>query len=111
MPILLASVVAVASGETRKPSAASSKPPAATVQAVATVNQVHSSDGSEDSFWMFAVTALGGRNASIWVHSGADEHVCPTNFASATLLGPAKGGMLYDAQGHKMKLMARGLCT
>ena len=74
-----------------------SKPPAATVQAVVSVNQVYSCGGSEDSFKIFAVSAPIGRNARILVDSGAHEHVCPTNFASATRLGPTKGGMLCDA--------------
>ena len=67
------------------------KPPAATVQAVATVNQFHSSDGRDDSFWMFAVSASSGRNVRVLVDSGADKHVCPMSFASATPLGPAQG--------------------
>ena len=49
-----------------------SKPPAATVQAVATVNQIHSSGGSDDSVWIFAVSAPSGRNARILVDSGAE---------------------------------------
>ena len=49
-------------------------------------NRVHSSGGSDDSFWIFAVSAPSGRNALILADSGP--------------LGPAKGGMLYDAQGH-----------
>ena len=44
--------------------------------------------------------ASSGRNARILVDRGADEHVCPTDFASATLLGPTKGSILYDAQVH-----------
>ena len=55
----------------------------------------------EDSFWIFAVGASSGRNARILVDSGADEHVCPTYFASAT--GPAKGATLYDTQGHMVE--------
>ena len=73
-----------------------SKPSAGTVQASCNSE----SGGSEDSFWIFAVIAPSGRNARILVDSGADKHVCPTNFASATPLGPVKGGMLFDAQGH-----------
>ena len=46
------------------------------------------------------MSAPSGRNERILVDSGADEHAWPTNCASATVLGPAKGGMLYDAQGH-----------
>ena len=42
-------------------------------------------------------------NARILVDSGADEHVCLTSFTTATLLGRAKGGTLYDAQGHKIE--------
>ena len=80
-----------------------SRPPAATVEAVATVKQVHLSGGSEESFWIFAVSSPSGRNARISVDSGAAAHVCPTSFASATPLGPAKGGMLYDAQGHEIE--------
>ena len=45
------------------------------------------------------MNASSGRNAGILVDSGADEHVCPTDFASATHLGPAKGDTFYDAQG------------
>ena len=41
-----------------------------------------------------------GRYARILVDSGLDEHVCPTDFASPTPLGPTKVGTLYDAQGH-----------
>ena len=63
------------------------------------MNQVQSSPLDEDSFWIFAVGASSGRNARILVDRGADEHVCPTDFASATPLGPTKGSMLYDAQG------------
>ena len=67
------------------------KPPAATVQAVATVNQFHSSDGRDDSFWMFAERASSGRNVRVLVDSGADIHVCPMSFASATLIGTNQG--------------------
>ena len=49
-------------------------PPAATIQAVE--------------------SASSERNARNLVDSSADEHACPTNFASATPLRPAKGGML-----------------
>ena len=52
---------------------------------------------------IFAVSVSSGRNARILVDSGADAHVWPTNFASATPLGPAKGGMLYDAQGRMIE--------
>ena len=45
------------------------------------------------------MSASSGRNAEFLVDSGADEHVCPTDFASATPLGPTKGGTLNDAQG------------
>ena len=76
------------------------KPPAAAAQAAATMNQVQSSPPDEDSFWIFAVGASSGRNARFLVGRGADEHVCPTDFASATLLGPTKGSMLFDAQQH-----------
>ena len=72
-----------------------SKPPAATVQAVAAVHQVPSSPPDEDAFWIFAVSA-----PRILVDSGADEHVCPKSFASAPPLGLVKGGTLHDAQGH-----------
>ena len=44
-----------------------------------------------------------GRNARILVDSGADEHLCPTNFASTTPLRLAKGGMRYGAQGHRIE--------
>ena len=44
--------------------------------------------------------ASSGRNARILVDSGADENVCPTDFASATPLGPTQGTMLYVAKGH-----------
>ena len=64
------------------------------------MNQVQSSPLDEDSSWIFAVGASSGRNARILVDRGADEHVRPTDFASATPLGPTKGSMLYDAQGH-----------
>ena len=106
--ILLESVGTAASGDTRKHSAGSrrtkgAKPPAATFQAVATVCQVQSSPPDDDSFWMIAVSASSGRNARILVDSGADEHVCPTDFASATPLGPIKGGTLHDAQGHMIE--------
>ena len=99
-PILFGSAGIVASGDTRKLSVEAEegprvKPPAATVQAVATVNQFHSSDGRDDSFWMFAVSASSGRNVRVLVDSGADKHVCPMSFASATPLGATKGGMLY----------------
>ena len=43
------------------------------------------------------------RNARILVDSGADEHVCPTDLASATPLRPATGSMLCDAQGHLLE--------
>ena len=64
------------------------------------MNQVQSSPLDEDSFWIFAVGASSGRNAQILVDSDADEHVCPTDLASATPLGSTKGSMLYGAQGH-----------
>ena len=52
------------------------------------------------------------RSARILVASGADEHVCPTNFASATPLRLAKGGMLHGAQGHMIEAHGtRTLCT
>ena len=85
-----------------------SQPPAAAVQAVATVNHIRSSDGSEDSFWVVAVSASRGRNARILVDSGADEHECRTNFASATPLGPDKGGMVYDAHGTRTLYLRPG---
>ena len=96
----------MASGVTRKPSEwglkrdQGGRPPAAAAQAASTVNQVQSSPPYEDSFWIFAVGASSGRNARILVHRGAEEHVCPTDFASATHLGQTKCSMLYDAQGH-----------
>ena len=46
------------------------------------------------------MSASSGRNARILVDSGSDEHVCPTDFASATHLGPTKGCTLQDTQGH-----------
>ena len=58
-----------------------SKPSAATVQVVETVIEIQS---GEDSFCIFAVSVSSGRNARILVDSGADEHVCPTDFAPAT---------------------------
>ena len=67
------------------------------------MNQVQSSPPDEDSFWIFAVSAPSGRNVRILVDSGADEHVCPTDFASAAPPGLAKGGTLYDAQGHMIE--------
>ena len=60
------------------------------------VSQVQSFS-SDDSFWVFAVSASSGRNARILVDSGADEHVCPTDFASATPLGPTKDDMTHSA--------------
>ena len=72
------------------------KPPTATVQAVVMVSQIQSFS-SDDSFWVFAVSASSGRNARILVDSGADEHVCPTDFASATPLGPTKDDMTHSA--------------
>ena len=53
----------------------------------------------DDSFWVFAVSTSSWRNVRILVDSGADEHVCPTDFRSAPL-GPTKVGTLNDAQGH-----------
>ena len=50
-----------------------------------------------------------GRDARILVDSGADEHVCPKSFGSAPPLGRAKGGPLYDAQGHMIE--AHGTST
>ena len=44
-----------------------------------------------------AVSSSSGQNARTLVDCGADE-VCPTGFASATLLRSTKGGTLYDAQ-------------
>ena len=67
------------------------------------MDQVQSSPPDEDSFWIFAVGASSGRNARMLFDSGADEHVCPTDFASATELGSTKGSMLHDAQGHVIK--------
>ena len=87
----------------RKQKDQGSKPPAATVHAVASVNQVHSSGGCDDSFWILAVSATSGRDARILVDSGTDAHVCPTSFATATFLAVAKGGMLYDAQRYKIE--------
>ena len=84
------------------------KPPAATVQADVTVNQVQSCPPDEDTSTIFAVSASSGRNARILVDSGADEHVRTTSFTSATPLGPAKGGMLCDAQGHKIEAHGTG---
>ena len=86
-----------------------SKPPAATVQAVATVHQVQSFSPDEDAFWIFEVSAPSGRDARILVDSVADERVCPKSFASAPPLGPAMGGTLYDAQGHMIE--AHGMRT
>ena len=40
----------------------------------------------------------------ILVDSDADEHICLTDLASATPLGPTKGSMLYDAQGHVIEV-------
>ena len=54
------------------------------------------------------MSASSGRNAGILVDCGADDHVCPTNFASSTPLGPVKGGMLYDAQGHMIEAHGTG---
>ena len=59
--------------------------------------------GEVDSFWVFVVSVSSGRNARILVDSGADEHVCPTDFASAAPLGLAKGGMLYYVQEHMIE--------
>ena len=70
---------------------AGGKPQAAEAQAAATMNQVQSSPPDEDSFWMFVVGAPSGRNARILFESGADEHVCPTDLASATPLGADQG--------------------
>ena len=109
IPLWLASVGAVASGETKKAQCRKqkkdqgSKPPAATVQAAATVNQVQSCPSDEDSFWIFVVSPPSGRNERILVDTSADDHVCPTNFASAAPLGLAKGGMLHAAQGHMIE--------
>ena len=99
IPTMLASVGTVTSGNTRKSSVGSRRtketPPTATVQAVATVNQI---GGSDDSFWIFAVSAPSAR---ILVDGGADEHECPTSFATATPLEPAKGGMLRRLDKHR----------
>ena len=45
------------------------------------------------------MSASSGRNARTLADSGADEHVCPTNFASATPLS----GTLCGAQGHMIE--------
>ena len=53
--------------------------------------------------------ASSGRNARILVDRGADEHVCPTDFASAPPLEPTNCSMLYEAQGHvNMRLGPEG---
>ena len=108
--ILLVSVGTVPSGDTQKKAQCRKQKkdqgnmlPAATVPAVATVNQVQSSPPDEDTFWIFAVSASSRRNARILVDSGADEHVCPTDFAASTPLRPAKGGTPCDAQGHMIE--------
>ena len=99
----------VASGDTRRPSAGIGRktkeenPLAATVQAIATVSQIQSYSSDDDSFWIFTASALSRRDARILVDSGPDEHVCPTDFAPATPLGPTKGGTLCDAQGHMIE--------
>ena len=49
------------------------------------------------------MSAPSGRDARLLVDSGADEQVCPTSFATATPLQPAKGGMHHDAQGQKIE--------
>ena len=67
------------------------------------MKQVQSSPPDDDSFRIFAVSTSKGRKARILVDSGADEHVCPTDFASATLLEPNKGGTFNDAQGHMIE--------
>ena len=70
------------------------------------MSQIQSFSSDDGSLWVFAVIASSGRNARTLVHSGADEHVCPKDFASATPLGLAKGGTLCDAQGHMIEAHA-----
>ena len=68
--------------------------------------------GEDDLFLVFTVSASRGRNARIFSDSVADEHDCPTDFASATPLKPTNVAPC-DAQEHTIE--AHGtrtvLCT
>ena len=43
------------------------------------------------------------------VDFGADEHVCPQQFVAGALLGPVRGGPLYDAGARDQALVGMRL--
>ena len=71
-----------------------------------TTSYVEEQADADISLWIFAVASVGDRArdpARILVDSGADEHVCPWDYAGGAVTGPALGGKLFDAQGGEIE--------
>ena len=98
---LLAGVGTLASGDTKAQEGRVQEAEERPRRQTSGLNGSSGRDGEPDPIWRGRFIL--GAYARILVGSGADHHVCPTNFASPTPLKTTKNSSLCGAQGHMIE--------